>query len=207
MKKIFLLLILILLPNFLQADDKYWYVGGGLGYLAGDVKFSKLVHDTNNFEDISPKYSFDTFGGYNFTNWFALEGEVNYGIPYKKHFIDNYGGSNYDKGSFYNVFTNAVFKYTFLEKHTPFVKVGLGYSSYIDDNIDYNSDDRYYGLGYHFAIGYDYLINKNNAIGLSYNYYRTFNNNHARDGGVVFDSNTYSVYHSSVNIQYKYSFR
>ncbi|UQY79848.1 outer membrane beta-barrel protein [Candidatus Hepatincola sp. Av] len=182
--------------NKLEYKSHYWYLGGGIGWLPNTVQYQESGEDSTNWG--KQDWAIDTFVGYSFSNWFALEGEFNYGI---RETIEHDGGER--EYNFYNTFLNTVFKYTFADKHTPFIKLGIGYSNYLAKGFyDDISKEKYNDWAYHLGVGYEYAITNNHSLILSYDYYRTINNN---DGDIYLEGDR--MYHSELILQYKYSFR
>lgn len=203
----FILLILVIifstLSNFLYSKDNYFYVGGGFGTFLGNVNQSWDYQGQHNDTTYYLNNSINAFGGYNFTKWFALEGEVNYGFPNKETFSCETGCDTFTtKYGLYNINVNTVFKYEINHKNIPFIKLGLGYYQFPEDS------QSAYGLGVVLGIGYEYAITKNHSVIISYDYNYTFDNDQYLDHGDVFRGDyTYNMSYSEVKLQYKYSFR
>ena len=148
-------------------------------------------------------YSTDFVMGYNFTSWFALEGELNsggieqyssYGFTVTDASGNKYNIYGYDSYYLYDLFVNGVFRYKFNSHNAPFLKLGIGYSKYSSEfwyPYDFVNSA---GISLQASLGYEYKFNFHHAVTVSYNYYYTR------------PYNDYSSYlaHEDFTINYKY---
>lgn len=178
------------------------YIGVGVGgYSEGSnkVKGVPLYYEDAEWNDTKNNISF--FVGYNLMENLALELEYNKGLKNTNNehdndlsYIPNIGlasvisssKASYKSSSF---FINVVGKQTFNQKHTPFIKFGLGYSNSTNivdasynvisqtstDNYSLNAKKEENGLSYKLGLGYEFAFTKKHAILVDYNYIITPN--------------------------------
>lgn len=186
-------------PN--KNPPERFYVGIGLH------KIHNGKYNTNSSIPRKPyhtsSYSTDFVMGYNFTSWFALEGELNSGglnqysscgFTVTDSSGNNYDIYGYDSYYLYDLFVNGVFRYKFNSHNAPFLKLGVGYSKYSSEYWYPYDFVNSAGISFQASLGYEYKFNFHHAVTVSYNYYYTL------------PYNDYSSYvaHDDFTINYKY---
>lgn len=178
-----------------------FYVGIGLHKIHnGKYKTNSSIPRTPYY---TSSYSTDIVMGYNFTSWFALEGEINsggidqyssYGFTLHDDSGNNIDVYGYDSYYLYDLFVNGVFRYKFNTHNAPFLKLGVGYSKYASEFWFPYDLVNSAGISLQASVGYEYKFNFHHAVTVSYNYYYTR------------PYNDYSSYlsHNDFTINYKY---
>ncbi|WP_299494099.1 porin family protein [uncultured Shewanella sp.] len=169
MKKI-LLVSLCILPLFAMAKPQYpgFYVGG-------DIGTTRLSFD--DFSGSDSAMSFGAYGGYNFNDWFGIEGHI-------------YGTTDYSDVSGEDVNAGVLtitptFTLNFNDMFSGYLKGGI---SFID--ISFERDTTYWGtynndltgVGYVLGAGVDAAVSDHIVIRLAYEF---------TSGDLDFDNNDY----------------
>jgi opacity protein-like surface antigen len=154
-----------------------FYVKGGLG--------PTLLQDTDlTFPGVSGKRDvefdvgvrFDIGGGYQVTDWFAVEFET--GIAYNS--IDSIDGATDADAWVINVpfMANVVFQCPRMGRFVPYIGVGAGFSStvldvdeiVIDNNVVFGGDESDEVFAYQAFAGFRYYVDPRWSIGAEYKY-------------------------------------
>lgn len=175
------------------------YMGLGInGYSNGEnndhIKGVPLYYDNSEWNDTRNAVTF--FIGYNVLKSLAIELEYNQGMnntgneyDHDTTYVPGVGmasivGTSKSKYKSYSAFYNMVGKHTFANKHTPFVKVGVGYSN-SKNTVDgtyttytvttsysysFNAKKVENGISYKVGFGYEYAITRNHSFLIDYNY-------------------------------------
>lgn len=179
------------------------YVGVGLGAKVSSTTDYKVPYALPDLFPAS-KSDINLFVGYNIMKYLAVELELNAGLKVTKKdsasktLEDTFmgttiiaDGSTNLKQTYHNesFLLNVVGKYPILDKHIPFIKLGIGSMKYTnkykqDSSVSgsigavngtlgsYHAsvDLEDTGLAYKFAVGYEYAITQNHSVLLAFNY-------------------------------------
>lgn len=187
--KIFLTTTLFALVSSAQANvedsnNNGWYVGGAIGLSTVDMRANGIEHDDDS-------ESFIAYGGYNFTEWFGLEGGflITGDIANNQDSIDS---AYYSAASLTPKFT-----FQLTPRAALFAKVGLAAFTYTErdkDGTKKNSYDNLYKRTRNwddvvatFGLGADYAATSNIHIRLAYDYFsgdleKSDYDHHSQDG-------------------------
>lgn len=211
MKNILLLTIVLLFTNsLLVAEESDWYIGGSIGK-GGNVHFeSDLIAGSSwGPYDADLGLNLGFFVGYDVFKFLALEYEADVNLPHTTEGIPSvFEGIPNGEMNIYTVsqYVNLVGKWTFFDKHTPFVKAGIGYNTLYNKyryNTEYGATNLMAGgIGYHLGVGYDYSFNNHNSLGFSLDKYLT----DKEGSGIQGVRDTYTFNYTEFKIRYKYNF-
>lgn len=151
--------------NAVDFDDAGWFVGGHLGYVSTDADGVFLIQDTENHEaDVA---GYGAYGGYNFTEWFGLEGAF---LMTGDTSGDNDGVANSD---YFATSFSPRFTIHLSPVFSIYAKAGLALISY---DVEFDTDAPYEdgidlswsGVGTSFGVGGQFAVVNGIRIRIGY---------------------------------------
>lgn len=212
-----------------------FYIGLGYGKFLQTSNTTYSAEFQNNHLPtlVDLDQGINIFFGYNIFSFMSLEVEYNilknkssnYGYYFDIDRNTNVNTTNTFPSSNNIWFMNLVFKYPYLYKHVPFIKLGMGYSQFttseqkLFEGVWVDEEEKYSytkeSVLFKAGIGYEYILTKNHSIQLEYNYFISPISDLKQTQYDLYESNldetiimkeAVKLSYSKINIAYKFSF-
>ncbi|MEZ9595593.1 outer membrane beta-barrel protein [Shewanella sp. 10N.261.52.F9] len=173
-------------PNtntFVPVEVPHWYLGarGGFSEFQGACAKNAIDCDDNSM-------GYGLYGGYQFNDWFALEGGVtNYGT------ISALYQGGYTKANMSGTDLSAKFSYGLTDRVTLYGRLGGTYQ-YIDRETSWTGDSKPSGWGLTTAVGLDYKLTERLSVRAEYQFIDGANDNRASS----------DAYFGSIGLTYRF---